>query len=279
MSYPDVPAESPSALGAIAFQSGDVLMVVNQFGLRSQPDYGSLRSRGVQVIEDHTHAPWSKWATSSTADYGLASLRKVLPIPDGGVLWSPMGQPLPSQVEMTTTHERAAHQKVAAMALKSEYLAGGADCKSVYRALAIAGEERMCAHEVSGMSAYSESLMASFPVSAWRRIRVANRQTLRDAIGEIPGVTSLGGPHSADVMSFILMCRTQTERDALRSHLMQNRIYAAILWNLDVESPVEISPESCSFGRRMLSIHCDMRYSRNDMMRVGDVVRRFFDSL
>ena len=89
----------------------------------------------------------------------------------------------------------------------------------------------------------------------------------------------LGDADSADIMSYILLCRSRTERDALRSHLIQNRIYAAILWDLDVESPVEISPESGSFGRRMLSIHCDMRYSRNDMMRVGDVVRRFFNGL
>ena len=43
------------------------------------------------VVEDHSHDPSSPWAASSSAHYAVASLRKTMPLPDGGVLWSPQG--------------------------------------------------------------------------------------------------------------------------------------------------------------------------------------------
>jgi hypothetical protein len=40
------------------------------------------------LVEDHSHDPFSPWAVGSSADYAFCSLRKTLPVPDGGLLWS-----------------------------------------------------------------------------------------------------------------------------------------------------------------------------------------------
>jgi hypothetical protein len=66
---------------------------MNYFGLRTPPDLEL--PEGVEVLEDHSHDPVSAWAEQSSADFCLASLRKTLPINDGGALWSPVGHRLP----------------------------------------------------------------------------------------------------------------------------------------------------------------------------------------
>ncbi len=67
-------------------RKGDVLFIVNFFGLKAAGDYEKARELGIPVIEDHSHDPWSQWAIHSKADYVLVSLRKTLPIPDGGAI-------------------------------------------------------------------------------------------------------------------------------------------------------------------------------------------------
>ena len=76
------------------FKPYDAILRVNYFGTRS---YRSIEKLNIPVVEDHTHDLIGGWAMNSHADWCIASLRKTLPIPEGGMLWSPVGflQPLP----------------------------------------------------------------------------------------------------------------------------------------------------------------------------------------
>lgn len=74
------------------FRPCDAVLRVNYFGTRS---YRSPENLPVAVVEDHTHDLIGEWALSSQADWCIASLHKTLPIPDGGILWSPVGLCLP----------------------------------------------------------------------------------------------------------------------------------------------------------------------------------------
>ena len=91
----------------LTLQKGDAIFVVNYFGIGVQPDLTNINSNKVEIVEDHTHDPWSDWSWSSKADWCIASLRKTLPIPDGGVLWSPRSHTLPSTVVFTTERKIA----------------------------------------------------------------------------------------------------------------------------------------------------------------------------
>src|SRR5690606_7795309 len=81
--YVDRPGLRPDER-AIATREGDAVLNVNLFGFRTAQ--WAFKLPGVAVIEDHTHDPWSAWAATSQADFAVASLRKTLPLPDGGVL-------------------------------------------------------------------------------------------------------------------------------------------------------------------------------------------------
>ena len=74
----------------------DVVLAVNYFGVRAGEPWQQWREKHACVLlEDHSHDPVSGWAQSSRADYAFSSLRKTMPVPDGAILWSPLGHPLP----------------------------------------------------------------------------------------------------------------------------------------------------------------------------------------
>ena len=75
--------------------------------------------RGWLLVEDHSHDPFSPWATSSSADYAFSSLRKTLPVPDGAILWSPRGSP---SAASRAGRADGSELKLAAMLLKGRYL-------------------------------------------------------------------------------------------------------------------------------------------------------------
>src|SRR5690606_20086500 len=123
--FSDLPlAGTSSPLADIPFTPGDSILVVNHWGVRIAAPLDDPQRHGLVVIEDHTHDPWSAWAYRSQADYCVASLRKCLPIPDGGVLWSPRGRRQPDNLPLTVQRQKASHDKLSGMVLKTAYLQG-----------------------------------------------------------------------------------------------------------------------------------------------------------
>jgi hypothetical protein len=272
--YPDRPDCPSPAFEHLPFQRGDAILVVNFFGLRAAPSYDRLPRDAVAVIEDHTHDPWSDWARTSKADWCVASLRKTLPVPDAGVLWSPVGHPLPPEPALTDERRRTSLKKLTAMALKALYLEGAFDDKELFRRLATSGEDRIAEGDLSGMTTWTRALLLTFPVRPWRGRRRENHRVLSSALSGIPWVKVLQPMSEGDECPFsgILLFDSVERRDHVRERLMASRVYPAILWPL--ESPVlpGVPPEDVDFSCRMLSIHCDMRYDREDMLKVAGLI-------
>ena len=87
--YLDLPKGNDGMMvEALPYQNGDVLFRVNYFGMR---DFRSNKNIPIPVIEDHSHDLLGHWALYSDADWCIASLRKTLPLPEGGMMWSPKG--------------------------------------------------------------------------------------------------------------------------------------------------------------------------------------------
>jgi hypothetical protein len=196
-------------------------------------------------------------------------LRKTLPLPDGGVLWSPQRLPLPAEVEMTSAHASAALARLSAMTLKLSYLSGHAVAKDDYRRLAVDGEERIGHGAVSGISGFSRARLPTFPVREWNEQRAANLRAFREALGEAPGIELLHAPFAAT-----LVFDSADLRDRAVTALIAARIYPAILWPLD-ECVVEGIPDRhVDLSRRILTLHGDHRYQPSDMARVAEAVRK-----
>lgn len=131
--YPDNPfekAELPSM-----FEPGDVVLIVNFFGLKTASEYEPLYKAGVAIIEYHSHDPWSQWTQQSSADYVVVSLRKTLPISDGGAIWSRVTAPVPQSPPRENCSSPGVFDRLEAILMKSVYLNGGNIDKNEYLTL------------------------------------------------------------------------------------------------------------------------------------------------
>ena len=256
---------------------GDVVLVVNHFGLKSEIKLGFDISNAAAIIEDHTHDPWSSWASNSKADYCIASLRKTLPVPDGGVLWSPKLQELPTPPPLTDQHRSAAGKKLEAMRMKALFLKGQIVDKSSYRALSLAGEENLCGRDISAILEWTEQNLDRFPTGEWREARKRNHETLRQVISSLKWVQVVCPRVMTSVVPFscVLLFDSAERRESVRIKLIQSDIYPAILWSLQNPAIEGIPVEHTNASTRMLSIHCDMRYSERDMSYVANCIKGF----
>jgi len=256
---------------------GDVVLVVNHFGLKSGIELGFDRGNAAVIIEDHTHDPWSSWARNSKADYCIASLRKTLPVPDGGVLWSPRNQRLPVLPPLTEEHRRAAGNKLEAMELKDLFLKGQIHDKSRYRTLFLSGEANLCSRNISAVSEWTAQRLEEFPVFEWREARKRNYKVLLEALSPLlwMQVIRTSVENNNVPFSCILRFDSAERREFIRLKLIQANIFPAILWPLEEPALQGISEEYVDASKRMLSLHCDMRYSVHDMYRVAEYIRNF----
>jgi hypothetical protein len=260
--YEDAPHRAlPARVDA---HRSDVLLVTNIYGMRTQP---RIQTDAV-LLEDHSHDPLSTWAWASHADYAVASLRKTLPLPDGGVLWSPQGRELPLEREVTDAHLRAAYDRLGAMALKRLYLAGFDVNKRDFRARFAASERFVGVGEVSGISPFSRARLMSLPAQRWREARLSNLEAFSRAFGEEPRAHLLAAPFGA-----ILLIDSYSLRERVRKTLIAERIYPAVLWSLETPVTKGIPPDQVALSRRLLHVHCDFRYSREDTAHVASRAR------
>jgi hypothetical protein len=245
--------------------AGDVVLVAAMFG--APPNVHVDPS--TVLIEDHSHDPTSTSAFSSTAAFAFASLRKTLPLPDGGVLWSPRELPVPAEAPTTAVHDQAVLMRLSAMTLKLLYLGGADVSKDAFRAMFAQGEDAIGWGDISGISAFSRARIGTMPVDRWRRVRADNLAAFSEALGDVPGIDVLDAPFAG-----ILVFDDSSRRDAVRDALVSEDIYPTVLWPLDTPAVADIPEAHAELARRMLTIHCDQRYSADDMSRVAAMVRQ-----
>jgi hypothetical protein len=272
--YEDSPRWPVPPRPDVPFCAGDAYLLVNYFGLRGREAAAAFDLGPAELVEDHTHDPWSRWAHTSRAHYVLASLRKTLPIPDGAALWSPGGCPLPDRAPLGTGRETAVLQKAAAMVLKRLYLQGQFDDKPAFRGLQIAGEDSIAAGPISGVSELTEQILPALPWHAWRSRRARNFAVLRQALQDLDGLDVLA-PQSADTcpLAVILEFRSPELREWVRTRLIAAAIYPAVHWPV-ASHGADALRAAAGLSRRLLTLPCDYRYDAADLGRVADAVRQ-----
>ena len=265
--YPDALMDAAADLAAIPTAPGDVVLLVNQLGARPAPDIGPARARGVIVVEDHSHDPGSAWAEASGADYAFASLRKTLPIPDGGAVWSPRGLDLPP--EPAGGHERAR----LADALGARRRRLRPDDRLVFRALARAASGSPEPVPGVAISPVSRALLPDMPVGAWRERRRRNLDILADGVAPATGVRVLRAPNGGVAFALTLVFDDAEARAAVRSALISRAVVPLVLWPLHPTRHWGVGPADAELSRRVLSIQGDQRFDADDMHRLAAVLR------
>lgn len=267
LSYSDCP-QSEGRVENLPFKSGDVLLRMNFFGLR---EHRSNKNISVPVIEDHSHDPFGHWALYSDADWCVSSIRKILPLPEGGMMWSPKGHQL--EVELFTSEE---NEKIAAirwegMGMKTQYLKGEEICKDDFRRRYTETEEFFDHAEPSLIDKRSRQVVSGeLDINLWQGVKRKNWLLLKSLVNQNACRVIEPENDSCTMFSLVLLFDSKEKRDIVRKKLINACVYPAILWNV----PDSASLEAIKFSERMLSIHCDGRYTEEDVRQLAGILNK-----
>ena len=266
--YPDFPlADDDFLIKQIPFRKGDVLLRMNFWGLRSWRCNNHI---SVPVIEDHSHDLFSDWALNSNADFCFASLRKTIPIPEGGISWSPKSYKI-NTYPSSINNDLISFMKLSAMLLKKSYLENNINAsKKLFRQLFIESEAQLDNQEdLSGISLISLNLLKSFDSESFYSRKKNNWNFLIEILQPRFEIYKPEIIESSTPFSLVLKFNNKSTRDYFRSELLLKNVYPAILW----EIPTDHSEKIINIGNTTLSIHCDGRYSINKIEQMAQILK------
>ena len=155
------------------------------------------------------------------------------------------------------------------MTLKAKYLVEGGD-KEIFRAKYIATEEGLNKlNSIAAVDQETEGILHQLDVISWNEQKQKNWLLARRELKEFE---LIGKDDPITPFSIIILMRDKDTRDAMRAHLMSHAIYPAILWKIPSETSFK---RSNNFGERMLSIHCDARYTEQDIQHMCEIINQY----
>jgi hypothetical protein len=238
-----------------------VVLAMATFGI---PPTGLDDVPGDRLVVDVSHDPLAPWIGTLPDCWVTASLRKTLPLPDGGVVWHTGAERLPEPGVIPPAHARATARMLTAMLMRQEYLDGCDLPKDEFRGHHAEAEAGYDDDRPGAISAYSRALLPLLPVHDMRAARLRNIDALRRSLTPTPRMA-----HLASTFGGILLFETPSLREAVRSALIRNDVYPAVIW--PKPGPFGGEPDR-DFSDRMLKVYADHRYSEADMRRVADLI-------
>jgi dTDP-4-amino-4,6-dideoxygalactose transaminase len=242
---------------------GDIVLVIDYFGFAWDADaVAKARERGAWILEDASQALLSGHV-GKRSDFVVFSPRKFLGVPDGGILVVRADVSLPD--ETLQTPPASWWLKALTVAIqRREFDRHGGDREwfRLFRDV-----EREFPTGNYAMSELSRLLlMQAFDYAAIAERRRENYLFLRGALAkwavfkDIPeDVAPLGFP----------ICHPQ--RDRLRQHLFDQRIYPSVHWPIAGIVPAEFR-DSHRLAEEIMTLPCDQRYSVDDMARMTSLM-------
>lgn len=271
--YQDFPTnDARGTVATLPYRDDDVLLRMNYFGTR---DFREEKDIPVPIIEDHTHDLMGHWSLYSEADWCIASLRKTLPIPEGGMVWSPKGHVMSEckSEKRNENNEGIASERWKAMGMKAAYLKGEDVAKDDFRKILIETEQWFDKAEPMLIDERSMNFIQELDINAWYNAKKRNWRLLCQLVNTKARVLK-PEDDSCNMFSFVILAPSAELRDKWRSGLIERNIYPAILWNV----PENTHSMVRDMSDRILSIHCDGRYSASEIEDMANLINQVFQS-
>lgn len=236
----------------------------------SDEELEKLNNQGnIVFIEDRTHNLLQERKYSFQPDYIMASLRKWIPIPDGGVLWGEISKSLGNNTVFSAT-------RLKAQCMRHRFLEFGDEkIKTEYRKIFSTVSELMDEDEPSAMSAYSYALALDTDWESIRNIRRENAETLLSILSASSHLTFI---QNAPGMSDLYVPFTVPNRYEVQRRLSEKGIFNTIIWPLS-----DRQKKACRTAEfteeTMLAAPCDQRYSKKDMEYIGKEIVRIIEDV
>ena len=128
-------------------------------------------------------------------------------------------------------------------------------------------EEYFGRADVCALDVESQEFLESFDVRDWYNRKWENWELLCDIKKD--GVRVLRPENRGCYpFSLILVFTTREERDRVRKAFIEKQVYPAILWNV----PTPTEGEVFKMSNGMLSIHCDARYTKEEILQMKSII-------
>lgn len=231
---------------------------------------GILRGLGKYTIEDCTQCLYSD-ISRADSDYTVGSIRKWTGTPDGGFIVSHHSRlnnkPSSYDVEL----EKA---KVDASYAKYSFLIEQKGDKGEMLAKYRKAEDILdCQTEIYGISEMSVMVQASLNKEELVSKRRVNFEFLSNNLtSRLKPVFHLGRNKEVPLYFPVLV----NDRASLQKHLVQNAIYAPVVWPKDKKQPRQCEGAENAY-QHLLCIPIDQRYGLDDMERIVLVIKNYID--
>lgn len=244
----------------------NVIVNVDFFGLK-KADCSVFKA--AVILEDITHNILGY--QKSQAHYCFGSLRKELPVPAGGFCFSPKKLALPKAISSLKS-EKVALKKLSAMFLKEKYLNGEWAEKESFRKLFLDAENDFEEDFTNAsMPECAKAILFQIDVEKIILNKYAN---LKTALLELKDINNLRINFESDkkeAFGLSLECKTPSQRDKLKMHLILNKIFPAVLW------PNQLNERDREIENSTLFIHMDYRYDSKDIKVITNTIKDFLN--
>ena len=259
-------------LGALSPDA--VLYVVNLFGKSERKEtlyeIMALKEKGITVIEDLTLALFSEGEGVGYGDYIIGSVRKWLPIPDGGFVASQCE--LPEFKKEQPGYDYTLYY-LTAQFMKYEYMNDTTLDKQQFLSLSNKGMASLFSdYSIREMSQVSERLLNNTDFTKVRKSRAENYRYLYHNLQDIEEIKVMIAPSEVSIPLGMIV--STEERDNLFQHLVKKGIYCNIHWRPN-ESTM-LFEDSDYLSKHCLTIPCDQRYGKTEMDYIAQTIKNYF---
>lgn len=253
-----------------------VLYIVHYFGKALDSSLVALAkewmSKGYTVFEDITMSIFSKDdGNFGFGNYIIGSLRKWLPIPDGGFIAS---KNLLPEVPEFEDISRYCYYSYLAQEMKRDYIRGGETDKVLkedyMRHYKKSIDYLFSDYTIYPVSGITEKYLSNYSCENIIAKRKANYKYFYEKLADIDFVKPLI-PVSDNYLPFGMIVTTNN-RDELLSFLVSKDVYCNVHWRLDYEG---LGEEAKLLSSSIMTIPCDQRYGTKDFDRIVEVLKEY----
>jgi hypothetical protein len=258
--------ENDFSIGRFKVTNNDAVYIVNFFGKVEKQLYRDLKVKGTGVISDATHLLHNHEAMKfvmENSDYLLVSLRKVGAFPDGAFVASRKG---------IVENNGRVREEFSALRLAG-FISRGYSCQENF-----GNDENFSVLKLAektiddsrsygfGMSYVTRNLLETYDILQNSALVRRNFNFLRNEFSKIKNIFIMQDPETFS-QYFPIVFRTHETKEKIRNELFSHRIYCPIHWDTSFMN------NGNSMYKRILSIPCDFRYTKDDMKRVADIIK------
>lgn len=220
------------------------------------------------LVEDLTQSLFSEH--NLFGDYGVASVRKWMPTPQGGVLFWKKGTKGSVDEELISKNQN--NNRAYAMILKELYLSREYNTNKKYREMFIACEAQVdLQKEIMQMSDLSHYLISCVDVMDLISKRKCNAKRLREGMANIAirGIKEFRN----NECPLVYPVRVKN-RDDFRKYLIEHQIYCAIHWPFDGVCAKERKNAEKN-AETLISLPIDQRYGFKEIDYLINAIKKY----